>query len=209
MRSGQALPLAVALVALCAATDPAAGQDDGPARLGFSLGSPDASVIVVEYGDFACSACAQFAVSTWPTIRTRYVDSGQILWRMVPFELGFRNSEEGARAARCAAEQDAFWAMHDVLFARRDAWVGERSPEGALTALARSAGLDDARFEECYESDRMDDRMDAANRAAREKGVRGTPTFFIDGVAVQGALPVDAFVEILDRALASGGAGGP
>lgn len=201
--------LVVALLVVWTAPSRGLAQEHGSADLAFSLGSPDATVTVVEYGDFACSACAQFAEDTWPAIRDRYVDSGRILWRMIPFELGFPNSEEGARAARCAAEQGAFWPMHDILFARRDAWVRERSPGDALIGLADEAGLDAVRLEECNESDRMDDRMDAANRAAREKGVRGTPTFFIDGVAVQGALPVDAFVEILDRALSSGGTGGP
>jgi protein-disulfide isomerase len=128
-----------------------------------------------------------------------YVDTGRVRWRMVPFELGFRNSEEGARAARCAAEQGAFWEMHDALFLRRDDWAGERRPEGAFVELAAAIGIDVVRFEECYDEDRGKEGTEAANRAARRDGVRGTPTFFIDGFRVQGAVTLDAFVAVIER----------
>ena len=171
--------------------------------MGFELGREQAPVTVVEFADFACSACAQFAIETWPQLKARYVDTGRVRWRTIPFEIGFRNSEEGARAARCAAEQGAFWRIHDVLFRRRDAWVAERNPEEALRGLVASAGVDVARFDTCYDSGAMDEVMDDANDAAEERGVRGTPTFFVEDVPLQGALPLEAFVQILERALAA------
>lgn len=167
--------------------------------IGHVLGSVDAPVTVVEYGDFACSACAQFARVTWPTIRERYVETGRVRWRMVPFELGFPNSDEGARAARCAAEQDAFWDMHDALFLRHQDWVGERRPRAALVGLATGIGIGAKQFGECYDEARGKERTEAANRAARSDGVRGTPTFFIDGLRVQGAISLDTFIELIER----------
>ena len=172
--------------------------------MGFDVGAEDAPVTVVEFADFACSACARFAAGTWPTLKERYVDDGRVRWRVVPFELGFRNSEEGARAARCAARQVAFSAVHDALFARRDEWVYERNPDDALRRIVVAEGVEPERFQACYESDAVDEAMEEANDAAEHRGVRGTPTFFVDGVPLQGALPVGAFVQILDRALEDG-----
>jgi protein-disulfide isomerase len=194
-----ALGLVVAAIPLAAAAWPCAGiaQDATLDGLGHDLGHPEAPVLVIEYGDFACSACAQFALNTWPTLRSEFVETGRVRWKLVPFDLGFRNSEEGARAAECAADQDLFWEMHDVLFEHRDHWVDERNPKDELLALADEVGVEDARFLSCYEAKTFEDRTEAANEAAKDAGVRGTPTFFVNGFQVQGALPVDAFRSIL------------
>lgn len=173
-------------------------------EVGFAMGSADAGLTVVEFGDFACSACAQFFRDTWPGLLARYVDTGKVRWVMVPFELGFRNSEEGVRAAHCAASQGSFWVMHDALFTRRDEWVGERNPESPLTDIAASVGLDEESFRACYERDLHEDRRGAANDAARAKGVRGTPTFFIGDVVAPGALTLETFADLIERALESG-----
>lgn len=202
---GRVRPAGIALLGLGLGWTTLLAQEDGSPPPGFVLGSADAPVTVVEYGDFACSACAQFAHGAWPAVRERYVETGRVLWRMVPFDIGFRNSEEGAKAAYCAADQDAFWAMHDALFLRRDDWVDRRNPKDALLALAEDVGIEGGRFEACYEGDDAEDRIDAANREAKDAGIRGTPTFIVDGVPVQGALPEAAFIQILERSLAGAG----
>jgi protein-disulfide isomerase len=172
--------------------------------VGHWIGEDGAPVVVVEYSDFACGACAQFATTTWPVVHEEFVRTGKVRWLVVPFELGFRNSEEGARAGECAADQDAFWTMHDALYRERDAWVDDRNPKDDLVELARSEGLDAERFRACYEDDSFESRTEAANEAARSDGVRGTPTFFINGFQVQGALPPEAFRQLLRDADAPG-----
>ena len=184
----------------------AAAQDADLTGIGHELGDPEAPVVVVEYSDFACSACAQFVATTWPHIRREFVETGRVRWRVVPFELGFRNSEEGARAGECGADQGMFWELHDALYAHRDAWVDERNPKDELSRLAERTGLDPDRFRDCYENKSFEQRTKAANRAARSEGVRGTPTFFINGFQVQGALPIDAFRTLLEKpGVGSGG----
>ena len=69
--------------------------------------------------------------------------------------------------------------------------------------LAGTAGLDENRFAECYDDKPFEDRTRAANRAARTDGVRGTPTFFVNGFQVQGALPFEAFRLVLEEAAAT------
>jgi len=183
--------------AFLAWTHGGAAQAADLGEVGHELGDPGASVLVVEYADFACGACAQFALETWPDIRAEFVDTGRVRWKSVPFELGFRNSEEGARAAECGADQGMFWELRDVLYRHRERWVNEGNPRDALGALAEAAGLEAGRFASCYADKAFQARTRAANRAARTDGVRGTPTFFIDGFRVQGALPTEAFRLLL------------
>lgn len=197
-RGGAALALGLAFAA------PVSGQDADLEAASFALGDPDAPVVVVEYADFACSACAEFARDTWPTIRDAYVETGTVRWHLIPFELGFRNSEEGARAGQCSAVLGAFWEMHDLLFRRRGEWEGLRNPEDPLARIAVDAGLDEARFRECYDENPARDRTRAANRAAQDDGIRATPTFFINGFRVQGALPADVFAELIESARRGG-----
>lgn len=191
-----ALVAAVA-AATVVAVAPASAQNADLEGVGFDLGAPDAPVVVVEYADFACDACAQFARETWPTIRRDFVETGRVAWKIVPFELGFRTSDEGARAGYCAAEAGAFWEVHDHLYEEQERWFRERRPKDVMADLAAEVGLDRAWFRECLDDNPGRDRIEDANRAARKDRVRATPTFYINGFKVQGALPVEAFSELL------------
>lgn len=190
----------VALVGAVASSVPVVAQEAELDGVGFVKGSADAPVVVVEYADFACSACAEFARDSWPIIDREYVESGVVQWRFVPFELGFRNSEEGARAAQCAARLGDFWTAHDLLFARQAEWSDDRNPDDELAAIAEAAGLDIELFRRCYDDDQGEEGTDAANRAARTDGVRGTPTFFINGFRVQGAIPAETMTQLIEAA---------
>ena len=185
---------------LLGAATAVSGQEADLDEVAFSRGNPDAPVVIVEYADFACSACAEFARDTWPEIERRYVETGVVRWHFIPFELGFRNSEEGARAAQCSETLGSFWAMHDVLFARRSEWEDLRNPGDLLGEIAVEAGLDAPAFLDSYAENPGKARTRAATRAAKDDGIRGTPTFFINGFRVQGALPLDAFVQLIESA---------
>lgn len=167
---------------------------------GFARGAQDAAVVVVEFLDFGCSACAQFATGTFPNVEAEYIDTGRVRWIAVPFVLGsFRNSDAATRAAICAGDQDAFWSMHDLLFADRS-WVSARNPESIIRALARSADLDTASFDACMGSSRTRDRVRQTGAEARRAGVRGTPMFFINNRVALGALSWPHFQRLLDDA---------
>lgn len=180
----------------------AAGQRVPAPDVGYSQGEKSAPVLVVEFLDFGCPTCALFAQETYPTIRDRYVQSGQVRWQTVPFVLGgFRNSAEAARAAACADEQAAFWPMHDLLFAQRNSWAQTRDPDSSLLAFARDLGLDEEGFHQCYLSDDARKRVEDQTRVARRSRVRGTPTFLIDGEPALGALDVEEFSRRIEARL--------
>jgi protein-disulfide isomerase len=186
----------------------ATGQEAAPdvplTELFHEMAEAGAAVTVVEFSDFGCQYCGAFHRETLPGIRRDYVDTGKVRWRMVPFVLGmFTNGVEAMRAATCVAEQDdqAFWTMHDTLFSKQDVWKNTAYADQLFRSYAVMAGAEADAFTECYGAVRSADRVTAANALATKTGVRSTPTFFVDGQMIQGALPSLQFRALLDAAL--------
>lgn len=172
-------------------------------EFGHTLGDPDAPVTVVEFGDFACSACAVFARTVWPRVRSEWIETGRVFWHFVPFDVGlFDGSAAGQRAAACAAAQDeaAFWRFHDILYERQVEWTNAKQPATTFLRYANELGLDTGELATCYRENRVGESLDAANRAARRRNVRATPTFFINGEPVVGAYPYERFAAMLSEA---------
>lgn len=224
---GAAALLFAAFVAACGA-EPEAGADEGAttraeaaaagetpgaraaqerrpvdvAGLGHDSGDPGAPIRVVEFSDFGCGYCRRFHVETYPTLHEEYVETGLVRWKYVPFVLGrFPHGEVAATAGECAIEQGRFAPLRDRLFHDQRAWSRTNEPREVLIRLAAEEGLDGARFRTCIEENRPEERVRENVRAGRTLGVRGTPTFFIDGHPLQGAQPARVFRQIFDRLL--------
>jgi protein-disulfide isomerase len=159
--------------------------------IGYDRGDPRAPIVMVEFSDFGCPYCARHAQETLPALERQFIATGKLFYKYVPFVMGmFPNGERAARAAECAGEQERFWPMHDSVYAHQRDWKRGGDPDAVLTGLARRVASDAAQWTACYAGDRRGDRTRAANAAARRLGVRVTPTFFIDGQLVEGALPL-------------------
>ncbi|MGD8360001.1 MAG: thioredoxin domain-containing protein [Gemmatimonadota bacterium] len=171
-------------------------------QMGYDLGSPEASVRVVELSDFGCGYCRLFHQETFPTLLALYVDAGLVQWKYVPFVLGmFPNGLEASMAAECGGEQDQFFPMQRRLFSDQAGWKNSQDPLPFFAGLAEEEGLDVDRFNRCVEGGWRENRVRANIRLGREVGTRGTPTFLIEGIPISGALPLDTFRDILDIAL--------
>jgi protein-disulfide isomerase len=146
-------------------------------------GSADARVTLVEYGDFECPYCGRAE----SVIRELLADFGDVryVWRHLPLADVHPHAQRAAEAAEAAAEQGAFWEMHDLLFQHQDALR-----PSDLEGYARSLGLDAERFnEELRTHDyaaRVADDVDSADLS----GVSGTPTFFVNGRRHYGAYDI-------------------
>jgi protein-disulfide isomerase len=118
----------------------------------------------------------------------------------------FPGSDAAVRASICAADQrrSAFARIHDALYGRQAEWTRASDPSGLFRGYATAAGLDGARFASCLMSDIPAARIAAANDLADQLGVRATPTFFINGARVEGALPLAQFRSILEDELQPG-----
>lgn len=169
-------------------------------RVGYDLGTPASPVSVIEFSDFGCGYCRRFHEASWPELRSEFVERGLVRWKYIPFSLGiFPNGMEAAIAGECAGAQGAFHPMQSLLFERQQEWRGSSSPERVFGAMAASLSLDEGRFASCLDDSGVRARVEESNRIARRVGVRGTPTFFVEGYPVQGAIPTDMFRGILTR----------
>ncbi len=175
--------------------------------LGYTRGEPGAPVEIVEFGDFGCSACAEFATRTWTDFHSQFIETGIVAWRFVPFVLGsFRNSQEAATAAECVAdlEPEAFWSMHDLLYERQEDWKRRRRPKEELRNFAERVGVDGEAFEDCYDGRSARERIDRNNDIAKTLGVRATPTFFVNGRPLIGAPPLSEWHTLIEAVRAEG-----
>ena len=149
---------------------------------GVALGPEDAPVTIMEFVDYQCPHCAQFASLTGKMLRRNFVQTDSARWILYDFPLGtFPNSVSAAVAARCAGDQGRYWAMEEVLFARQQDWGNEGNPTGNFVDYAEELGLDTDNFRQCVEEQRHMEQIMASKRYGEQIGVNSTPTIFVNG----------------------------
>jgi protein-disulfide isomerase len=153
---------------------------------GVAMGREDAPVVIYEFADFQCPACAQFATFYTPLIKERLVQTGTVRYVYYDFPLAQHpHAFVAARAARCADEQGRFWEYHDLLYGRQSTWYNMRNAVDFFVDLGREAGLDQRQFESCVRSDRYQEEVSRSLRLGEALGVTGTPTLFVNGRRLQ------------------------
>lgn len=161
------------------------GASPFPAELdqfGVSVGDADAPVVVREFADYQCPACQQFA-SASQKLKEQYVESGQV--RFVYFDLPLQqhaNAVPAAMAARCAGDQNSYWAMHDELFDNQLEWSGSGNATGIFERYAEELGLESRRFNRCMETRLHLEDIEQSRSAAVQMRVTSTPTVMVDNI---------------------------
>jgi predicted DsbA family dithiol-disulfide isomerase len=162
------------------------------------MGSADAPVTIVEFSEFQCPYCGNYARETFPQIEQQYIETGKVKYVFRNFPLSFHeNAEKAAEAGVCAADQGKFWEYHETLFNNQDALAVDN-----LKQYAADLGLDTAKFDQCLDSGAMADKVQSDIDAGTGYGVSGTPAFFVNGIFVSGAMPLEVFQSIIDDELA-------
>ena len=172
---------------------------------GHVMGSDSALVEVVEFADFECPACGQFASLTKPDVVTRFVNTGIIRFRFVDFPLQMHPNARAAHLAGwCAGEQNKFWEMHDAIFSVQDRWSGyaTRRPNRVFSDLAKQVGVNMDQYESCVSSNKYAGQIQANVDEGIKRQVGGTPTFFIGRMRVSDPLSFDEFKRYVDQAVA-------
>ena len=171
---------------------------------GYSIGSDDAPVEIIEFADFQCPACGRHAILTAPDIMRRMVATGtvKLTFKDMPLDI-HPNAVPAAMAAACSNEQGKFWEMHDQLFFNQNKWASARRPAGIFRDYAELLGLDGSQFRECLSSRRYAGRIEASIREALALGVGSTPSFLINGRLYQGTMGFDRFNAIVDSLTAA------
>jgi protein-disulfide isomerase len=171
------------------------------AGIGHDLGGAASRVFIVEFADFGCSYCSRFNAETYPKIDSAYIRVGIVRWKAVPFVTGmFRNSREVAEAAECSAEQGAFWKMHDLLYSKQKEWKASTDIRSLVAKYASQLKLDPVPFGRCLMNPEIKRRIQRHDALAQQLGIRGTPTFFVNGRPVPGAIPFDLFQQVITAA---------
>ena len=181
----------------------------GETATGVERGDPNAPITILEFGDFQCPACQQFATFVKPQIDLAYVEEGvaRFVFHDYPIVSGRPYSFLASRAARCALDQgdQYFWPFHDQLFSHQSTWsVSQGFPMNAFEGYAGTLGLDVDDFANCLASDRHAEVVSANMRLGIELGVSGTPTIFVSkgdgtGVRVVRWSEFEAFQSVIER----------
>lgn len=162
-------------------------------------GRNDAQITIVEFSDFECPFCEKFFTNTLPKIEEKYIKSGKVklVYRDAP--LPFHEfAQKAAQASECAKDQEKFWQYHDKLF------QNQHSLDIAnLKKYANEIGLNTQNFDNCLDSGKKSAEIQNDIADATSYGVSGTPTFFINGIALVGAAPFEAFDQIIEQELKS------
>ncbi|HEY0777313.1 MAG TPA: thioredoxin domain-containing protein [Gemmatirosa sp.] len=181
--------------------------------VGYTLGNATAPVEIIEFADFECPVCGQFATVSEPDVRKQLINTGLARYRMYDLQVNtaHRNSPAASLAAACADEQGKFWPMHDRLFEGQNDWNSEATsePRPVFAGYAQQLGLDMTRWNQCFDAHRHLERL-AANRAEAERvGFQGTPNFVIGNRLYANPLTFDQIKAAVDSARTRAGATPP
>ena len=184
--------------------NPVQSADEIPRTLTQSntMGDPNAPVYIVEFGDFQCPYCLRFWSQTEPQLIEEYVNTGKVYfeYRSVGEFLG-PESAWAAEGAYCAGDQEKFWEFHDTLYTN---WTGENVGDytkDKLVQYAKTLDLDTDEFKSCIDDGRHAATVEQDAADAEAAGAYSTPTFFINGVKVEGAQPFEIMKKYIEDAL--------
>jgi protein-disulfide isomerase len=185
------------------------GMYEGLAQNGMVLGDPDAPVTLVEYADYLCPHCAEFAKNDQSKLIADFVKTGKVNYEYRPMPvLGGDVSDPDnmavkfAEASMCALDQGKFWEFHDLAFVPAAEGQRENISEAYLQEIAGKVGLDETEFATCLsEGTHRQAVLDSYNEGAAQ-GISGVPSFFLDGQMVPWtAAGYDAFAQQLNSML--------
>jgi protein-disulfide isomerase len=164
-----------------------------------TMGNADAPVTMYIISDFQCPYCGDFARRTFPIIEREYVATGKMKVVYVNMPLSIHpNAEPAAELAMCAARQNKFWPMHDLLFKYQDKWADLDEPGPFFLALGDSIGANRQELTECLQTKATRALVHADYEGSLHSGARATPSFYIEGGLLAGDQPINAFRPILD-----------
>jgi protein-disulfide isomerase len=170
---------------------------DVPADGDPALGPEDAAITIIEFSDYECPYCQRWHAEVFTRLMDAYPNQVRLVYRDFPLSSIHPNAFSAAEAANCANEQGGFWDYHNRLFSME---LG--LSKSAYQEYASQLDLDESEFNDCLDSGKYQEEVQSDFDYAAELGVRSTPTFFINGIAVVGAQPFEVFQQVIDKELA-------
>ncbi|MEZ4752836.1 MAG: thioredoxin domain-containing protein [Bdellovibrionota bacterium] len=155
-------------------------------------GPKDAKVTIIEFSDYQCPYCKRGA-DTMDELLKAYPNDLNLVFKNLPLPF-HKQAKPAAKAALAAGKQGKFWEMHDRLFNNQN-----RLSSSFFEEQAKDLGLDLDKFKKDLEDPAFDKQIQADMDLAQQNGISGTPGFFVNGIAVKGAMPAEHFKTIIDR----------
>lgn len=166
-----------------------------------ATGKLDAKVIVVEFGDYQCPACAAAEPAVEQLINT-YKDNPDFSFVFRHFPLPMHaNAQISAEAAEAAGEQGKFWEMHNLLYSKQSEWSASLSPLDMFVGYAQSLGLDSGKFKEAVQGNKFSSVIKADMDDGNELGVNSTPTFYVNGEKFNFSSSYEELIKKVDELL--------
>ena len=169
---------------------------DIPTENSYALGPADAPITIVEFSDYQCPFCRRWHAEVYEPLLAAYPGKIRLVYRNLPLTSIHPDALGAAEAAMCAGEQDVYWKYHDKLFS------SESLGNSVYLQYAQELGLNMPTFEACLNDHKYQKTIESDSDFAINLGIRSTPTFFINGLAVVGAQPLDVFKQVIDKELA-------
>jgi protein-disulfide isomerase len=182
------------------------GGSGAPVNVGVghfpAQGKANAPVTVIEFADFRCPFCERFYNDAGKSIMTEYVATGKVKYYFRSFAFLGPESTAASEAAECANEQGKFWQFHDWMFDNQasESDLAYYSNDN-LIKYAAGVGVDKAKFTQCLTSHKYAAKVAEDVQDAQAAGVNGTPTTFVNGIAIVGAQPYSVVKAAIDNAL--------
>jgi protein-disulfide isomerase len=172
-----------------------------------TLGSDKAPVTIIEYASMTCPHCAHFSETTFPELKTRYIDTGKVrfIFREFPFD---KLAAAAFMLARCASKDGGsqrYMAVVETLFAKQPEWAVPDDAVPRLENIAKQLGFSDESFRACLTNQQVLNGIQVVrDRAVQKLGVSSTPTFFVNGKKVTGDVTIETLAKEIDPYLKTG-----
>lgn len=152
------------------------------------LGSENATVTVVEFGDYRCPYCQRFDQQVYPQIKQEYIDSGEVKFYFINYPILGEGSQSAARAGEYVYRNDPenFWAFHHALYDNQGSesrrWV---TPELLAKVAERTTDINASELKEGLDNEKIKEAVQQDKKIAKSNGLQGTPTVYVNGEQVE------------------------
>lgn len=161
-------------------------------------GGKEAKVVLIEYSDFECPACANYA----PIMKQIVQDFGDkiaFVYRHFPLKQNHLNAESAAWASESAGKQNKFWEMHDMLFENQKEWENSGNAEEYFRKYAQALNLDIEQFKKDINSEEIKNKVENDFQSGLRSGINSTPTFFLNGNKIKNPRNYEEFENIINN----------
>lgn len=171
-------------------------------------GDANAPVILVEYSDFQCPACAAYQ-DLLAQIKNQFGENLAIVYRHYPLRQIHLQADIAAQAAEAAGKQGKFWEMHDLLFTNQQTWAEDRKAKKIFDQFAMDLGLNLDQFKVDMNAKETKGLVQADYVSGIKQQINATPTFFLNGTQIDNPTSVEAFAQLIQSKLPATGSAQP